>query len=250
MFSGLGRRFGFGSLFPAGEGEHPSAEPVELEPELTSSPARPTARELQRNARELDCARPTRAQLEMDDIVWRATPVDGEGEGFGLGASSLVRPRPTISLSPSRSPSTRARPAAPVGSNGPGLRTREEVENARQQKGVHVPDGYPLFRPMARAGYEDEQAAVDGTFLLALEDLKLACKDCALGGGGHGIALKGGVYREKLGKAGIMVSVSRGARRRILCSAAGNPRPARWRAASTRPPSETTTTTTTTKASL
>jgi hypothetical protein len=31
---------------------------------------------------------------------------------------------------------------------------------------------------MARAGYEDEQAAVDGTFVLALEDLKLACKDC------------------------------------------------------------------------
>ena len=119
----------------------------------------------------------------------------------------------------------------PIGTSTLGLRTKEEVERARTERGVFVPVGYTVFWPMLTESYEDELAATNATFELAINQLQTSSKDASIGGGSHNISRKGGLYPANEGKPrgkqreadGEVGSHAHGARRRLVCSSAGRP---------------------------
>jgi hypothetical protein len=118
----------------------------------------------------------------------------------------------------------------PIGTSTLELRTKEEVERARTERGVFVPAGYTVFWPMLTEGYEDELAATNATFEHAINQLQTLSKDASIGGGSHNISRKGGLYpagksRGKQREADAEVgSHAHGARRRLVCSSAGRPK--------------------------
>ncbi|KAJ1616416.1 hypothetical protein T492DRAFT_850836 [Pavlovales sp. CCMP2436] len=120
---------------------------------------------------------------------------------------------PTLQRSPVRTPFLRGHPApASVGTCEDNFRSLDEITRLIAATGVELPS----------EDMEDDQAATTATFQLAMNELKLLCKDLNVGEGGHGIAKKG-QYPElpsKVNPKGGVIQ-GHGQQWRLLCSANG-----------------------------